>query len=65
MITYANQNGRKIGTRRGWDIDVYLDGKRIGAIVSVADGYRYKPEGRKPGATFPSIEAVKASLEEA
>lgn len=62
-ITYENQNGRKIGSRRGWDIDVRLDGKRVGAIVHLAMGWHYKPTGKKEGPAFPTLEACKASIE--
>jgi hypothetical protein len=63
-ITYENQNGRKIGTRRGWDIDVRLDGTRVGVIRTFATGYQYKPTGGKAGEIFPTLEACKASLEQ-
>jgi hypothetical protein len=62
-ITYENQNGRKIGSRRGWDIDVRLDGKRVGAIIGTAQGYVYKPEGAAPGRTFPTVDQCKRSIE--
>lgn len=63
-ITYTNQNGRKRGGRRLWEVDVWLDGKRVGEIRSVASGYCYKPEGsRKAGPVFPTMEAVKADIE--
>lgn len=64
MITYENQNGVKDSRgNRKWNINVRLDGKIVGEIIHVATGYRYKPKGRKAGETFPSIEAVKRSLE--
>jgi hypothetical protein len=63
-ITYENQNGRKIGTRRGWDIDVRLDGTRVGVIRAFATGYQYKPTGGKAGEIFPTLDACKASLEQ-
>jgi hypothetical protein len=62
-ITYENQNGRKIGNRRGWDIDVRLDGKRVGAIINLGAGYRYKPITGKAGEIFPDLDACKQSLE--
>lgn len=64
MITYENQNGKKVGGVRLWGIDVRLDGRIVGDIRMNVNGYFYKPTGRKPGETFPTIEAVKRSLEE-
>ena len=32
MLTYENQNGKKINGNRVWGIDVRLDGKIIGGI---------------------------------
>ncbi len=64
-ITYQNQNGRK--NSRGdrlWNIDVFLDGKRVGEIRSVAAGYHYKPLSGKAGAVLPTLAEVKRSLEE-
>lgn len=64
MISYENQNGKRDSKGdRHWDIDVRLDGKIVGEIRRVATGYCYKPKGRKPGDVFPSVEAVKQSLE--
>ena len=63
-ITYENQNGKRIGVKRHWDIDVRLNGKIVGQILSVATGYCYKPTKGKVGAIFPTIEALKQSLEE-
>jgi hypothetical protein len=62
-ITYENQNGRKIGRTRMWGIDVRLDGKLIGDIRQNAEGWYYKPTGRKPGETFPTLLSLKESLE--
>lgn len=49
-------------------IRVYLGRRLAGRIVAVkADGkvvgHRYVPEGSAPGATFKTIEEVKASIE--
>lgn len=66
MITYENQNGKKNGRgERQWGVDVRLDGKIVGTIESVATGFRYAPKGRKKlaGEVFPTLAAVKASLE--
>lgn len=64
MITYTNQNGRKIGSRRLWQIDVRLDGKRVGEIIHLANGYAYKPEGsRKCGPVFATLAGCKRSIE--
>lgn len=54
MITYKMKNG---------DIQVFLDGKRIGAIRHVANGYHYKPINSAPGATFETIAQVKKDIE--
>mgnify|MGYP000084113199 CR=1 FL=1 len=63
MLTYENQNGKKINGNRVWGIDVRLDGKIIGDIRSVATGFVYKPKNHKPGDVFPTVAAVKRSLE--
>lgn len=63
-ITYEDQNGtRDSRGNRKWDINVRLGGKIVGAIVRLADGYAYKPTGRKHGDVFPTLEACKASVE--
>jgi hypothetical protein len=59
MITYTKATGKF------WGVIVKVDGKKVGAIRSYPQGYTYKPNGtNKPGEFFPSIEAVKRSLEE-
>lgn len=63
MITYENQNGKIVNKTRHWNIDVRLDGRLIGEIISAATGFYYKPKGSKPGDTFPTVAAVKRSLE--
>ena len=49
-------------------VNVFLKGrtrpKKIGVIKQVMGGWAYFPTGHKPGETFPSIAAVKRSLEE-
>lgn len=63
MITYENQNGRKISGKRSWEIDVRLDGKIVGEIRGCAGGYFYKPTGRKGGEVMSTVGEVKRSLE--
>jgi len=66
MITYENQNGKKDSRgNRQWGIDVRLEGKIVGVIESVAQGFRYVPKGRKKlaGEVYPTLAAVKRSLE--
>jgi len=44
---------------------VYLDGKHIGNILKVKDGFQYFPKGKKTGGeVFPTLEEVKRSLED-
>lgn len=44
---------------------VRIDGKKSGEIVPVEGGFRYFPTGSKRGGeVYPSIEEVKASLED-
>lgn len=64
MITYENQNGRRIGGTPRYDIDVRLDGKLVGMIRSVATGWYYKPLKGKSGDIWPTLKDVKRSLEE-
>jgi hypothetical protein len=55
MITYETFLG---------GIRVKLDGKTVGAIKTVTDGFQYQPKGSKlVGEVFPTVEAVKRSLE--
>ncbi len=55
MITYK---------RDDVDVIVHLDGKRVGTIRMVLNGYRYFPEGKsKGGELFPTLSAAKESLE--
>lgn len=66
MITYENQNGAKNARGvRQWNINVRLDGKLVGQILSVAGGYRYKPNGTRTigGLIYPTLAEVKASIE--
>ena len=58
MITYTPTSKDEIA--------VALDGKNIGFIrPSKEGGFHYKPKGsRIVGETFPSVAAVKESLEE-
>lgn len=65
MITYENQNGKKIRGVRSWDINVRLDGKIVGEIKSLYTGYGYKPTGiRNIGEVFETLADVKRSLED-
>jgi hypothetical protein len=50
----------------GYNTDVFLDGVRIGQIKPVKHGFAYVPRGisRTPGETLPTIEEIKATLEE-
>lgn len=65
-ITYKNQNGRQNsrGVRK-WNVDVYMDGNRIGEIRKVFGGYCYKPIHGERGRTYAAIDAVKQSIERA
>jgi hypothetical protein len=64
-ITIQNQNGRKDKSgKRLWGRDVFLDGRRVGVINSLATGWQYVPEGqRKGGDVFTSLPALIRSLE--
>jgi hypothetical protein len=63
-IEYENQNGKRDSRgNRHWNIDVRLDGKIVGEIISLAGGYAYKPKGRKPGETFATLAECKRSVE--
>ncbi len=64
MITFENQNGRKNGKgERLWNIDVRLEGKIVGEIRTVANGYQYFPKGqRKGGDVFPDLASVKRDI---
>lgn len=55
-------------------IIVYLDGKKVGKILTIHSdianigmkkplGYCYKPNGSKPGSVFFTLDALKKSLE--
>lgn len=64
MITYESQRGRMEGEKRRWDIDVLLDGKRVGVIKRLNGGWGYIPKGeRKPERKFPTLNEVKRHLE--
>ena len=44
---------------------VYLDGRHVGTIRNEKHGFAYYPVGaRTPGETLPTINMVKATLEE-
>lgn len=42
---------------------VYLGGRRVGIIKKVTGGFAYFPKGHSAGETFPTVEAVKRSIE--
>jgi hypothetical protein len=45
------------------NVDVFLDGKKIGTIKEVKDGFQFYPNGQKiGGAVFPTLQACKNSL---
>lgn len=58
-ITYANTNKAP-----HWGIAVYLDNRKVGEIRGDKSGWYYKPATGRRGATLPTVEAVKRSLEE-
>lgn len=60
MLTYEQKPGSKV-------IGVRLGKLRVGEIRAVVGGYAYFPGGLKKwrGDTMATVEAVKASLEEA
>jgi len=64
MIIFEAQNGRKDSRgNRLWNIDVRLDGKIVGEIRSIANGFQYFPKGQKKGSEiFESLSAIKKSL---
>jgi hypothetical protein len=47
------------------DIAVRLDGRKVGEIRMLPNGFKYYPRGAKTGGeSFPSLEACKSSLED-
>lgn len=45
------------------DVTVRLDGKVVGEIRKVTDGWQYFPRGqRKGGVVFPTLDAVKKDI---
>ena len=63
MITYKEQH-ETYGKNRWLIVHVLLGGKRVGVIRKETDGWRYWPKGSDTGGQlFPSIAAVKKSLE--
>lgn len=58
MITYTEIHGSSTVL-----FNVRLDGKRVGVIRRGPLGFYYKPTGGPSGDSFPSIEAVKQSIE--
>lgn len=57
MISYEDDRSR---TR----IHVLLDGKKVGQIIpSAGGGYRYRTKSGGLGDVFPTVAAVKQSLE--
>ena len=48
---------------RTQNILVRLDGKRVGTIVDMEEGWCYKPIGGDPGRCFPTLEGAKRSIE--
>ncbi len=47
------------------NISVYIDGKRVGTIKPVPNGFAYYPLGsRTRGEVMPTVEEIKHSLEE-
>lgn len=65
MITYEEQRGHKDSRGvRHWNTNVFLDNKLVGEIIGVADGYTYKPKGKRThGDVFATLAEVKRSLE--
>lgn len=64
MIEFEAQNGRKNSKgERLWGIDVRLEGKIIGEIRTLANGFQYFPKGRRTGGeVFGDLKAIKQSL---
>jgi len=57
MITYKQINGKK------FHLQVKLDGRVVGSIRPVLDGFKYFPKGScNGGERFATIDEVKASL---
>ncbi|USM11494.1 hypothetical protein vBCbaSRXM_49 [Citromicrobium phage vB_CbaS-RXM] len=62
QITYQPYSGSKTTNLIE---DVFLDGKKVGAIRSFDEGYRYCPVGTKiKGEPFATLAECKASLED-
>lgn len=63
MITYRNAGSN--GLPYSIAVVVYLDGRRIGTIKHVPNGFAYFPIGQhSPGETLPTIDGIKRTLEE-
>lgn len=43
---------------------VKIEGKRVGEIKEVIDGWQYFPKGKAPGAEWSSLAHCKRSIEE-
>lgn len=62
MITYRILSSSETSPHH---IQVWLDGKIVGKIRNVLNGWRYYPKGsHDSGQTFPTLADVKRSLEE-
>jgi hypothetical protein len=62
MITYKGY-GVPIG-KRPFELAVYSNGRRVGAIVNKGGGWQYFPKGSKEGGDiFPILRECKNSLE--
>lgn len=63
-FSYENQNGRR--DQRGnrmWNIDVRVDGAIVGEIIRLADGYAFRPKGKRAGQTHPTLDECKSAIE--
>jgi hypothetical protein len=60
---YEPENGEKVRGERRWGIKVFLDGKLVGRIRSVATGYQYAPKGHRWGEAHLTLSSLKADLE--
>lgn len=62
MITYVDKTSKNIFSNN--HVVVKLDGKSIGKIIQVDNGFQYFPNNSKNGGEiYPNVNDVKQSLE--